>query len=770
MFRTAVLAVTGVCLTSAGHGVGAQDAREPEQQLDGPRHASALTTKLVPTNHPPLPGHPSHFWFAPDVQAARGSARGSAESPIVRFGRGVKFFNDGEYAAALPLVSAPELASTPLADYARYYTGFVQARLNRIEEADKIFDELQARTLVGYLAEAVSLREAEIELEKNDPADALRTLEALSREKTTAPEDVLMRIGAAAEAAGNTDKALAAYRRVYYEFPVSEDAEVAGEAIRRLAGGALVTPERFKLDLGRAERLFASRRYEPARDAFAALARLASGDDKELVTLRLAECDYFLKKFRASRDALRPYLTGASREAEARFFHLTATRALGEREAYVALARGLANDFPQESWTEEALNNLASHYIVENDDAEADRVFRELYRRFSKGRHAERAAWKIGWWAYKNGEHAETVRVFEEAAAASPRADTRPAWLYWSARAHDQLGNESVANDRYRLVATDYLNSYYGRLAAKHLASRKAPPVEPVVTTGASSTPPPTEVIIRRLVGLELYDEAIKELQYAQRTWGDSPAIQATTAWVRYQQGLAASSFTRFERMRGAMNTMKRAYPQYLAAGGEDLPPELLRVLFPVDYWALIKKYSDAHGLDPYVIAALIAQESTFTADIRSAANAYGLMQLIPGTGRRYARSIGIRRFSTATLTHPESNIRIGTAYFKELVGRFGGAHFALASYNAGEHRIARWISERPGVAQDEFIDDIPFPETQNYVKKILGTAEDYRRLYGGGILTPPGAPAASSVKTPPAQKPAAKKPAKKQPAPRRRK
>jgi soluble lytic murein transglycosylase len=62
---------------------------------------------------------------------------------------------------------------------------------------------------------------------------------------------------------------------------------------------------------------------------------------------------------------------------------------------------------------------------------------------------------------------------------------------------------------------------------------------------------------------------------------------------------------------------------------------------------------------------------------------------------------------------------------------RFNGPHFALASYNAGEGRIARWIAERPGFVQDEFIDDIPFPETQNYVKRILGTADDYRRLYG---------------------------------------
>jgi soluble lytic murein transglycosylase len=180
---------------------------------------------------------------------------------------------------------------------------------------------------------------------------------------------------------------------------------------------------------------------------------------------------------------------------------------------------------------------------------------------------------------------------------------------------------------------------------------------------------------------------------------------------------------------------MKRAYPQYLAAGGENLPPEVLGVIFPLDYWPLIKKYSDANGLDPYLMAALIAQESTFTADVRSSANAWGLMQLLPSTGRRYAKRLGLRPYSTASLKRPETNIRLGMTYFKELMARFGGAHLALASYNAGENRVEKWRAERPGLSQDEFIDDIPFPETQNYVKRILGTAEDYRRLYGGGLL-----------------------------------
>jgi soluble lytic murein transglycosylase len=160
-------------------------------------------------------------------------------------------------------------------------------------------------------------------------------------------------------------------------------------------------------------------------------------------------------------------------------------------------------------------------------------------------------------------------------------------------------------------------------------------------------------------------------------------------------------------------------------------------VIFPLAYWDSIKRYSAQHDLDPYVMAALIAQESTFDPQIKSAANAWGLMQIVPTTGRRLARAVGVRRFSIATLTNPEINIRMGMLYFSDLVRQFGGTYYALASYNAGENRVIKWKAERQGLDEDEFIDDIPFPETQNYVKRILGTAEDYRRLYGNGSTTP---------------------------------
>src|SRR5262249_24792706 len=149
--------------------------------------------------------------------------------------------------------------------------------------------------------------------------------------------------------------------------------------------------------------------------------------------------------------------------------------------------------------------------------------------------------------------------------------------------------------------------------------------------------------------------------------------------------------------LRAGINAMKRAYPQYLASGGEQMPVALQKVPFPINYWPQIRKYAAERELDPYMIAALINQESTFTAEVRSHPNAYGLMQLLPATGRQYARSLQLpRRFSISMLTTADTNLRMGTAYFADLVRQFGGAHYALATYNAGPGRVSRWMAERP--------------------------------------------------------------------------
>jgi peptidoglycan lytic transglycosylase len=697
------------------------------------------TVRLAPTVHPAVPSHPTDFWYVPESFPRAGAGR--SESPAEKFARAARLIEGGDFAAGLPVLAAIDLSGSPLASYALYYRAIALAGLNRVGEAAELLDRIEASAAGqrGYLFdEAIPLKRADFDIARQDARNAVQPLEDLSKQKfLTSPEDVWLKLGRAAEAAGDRSKAIDAYRKVYYESPLSLQALDAQNLLARLDEGTLA--DKFKVELARAERIFNARRWAQARAGFAPLASLASGDDKELIALRIAECDYYLDRFRASRDALTPYLGDASRRAEARFFYLTDTRALGDHPAYVLEARALTDEFPDSSWALETLNNLASHYVIVDDDAAADAVFRELVRRFPDSRYAERAFWKIGWWAYRNGRFAEAAEAFDAGSSTFPRADMRPAWLYWSGRAHDQIGDTAIANERYRIEVADYGNSYYGRLASKIIDGRPVVRVSDNVTVASTPvTPPiPTGPVIRQLVALELYDPALKELQYAQRAWGNSPAIDATIAWIRHEQAQNETAPERFDHLRGAINIMKRAYPQYLAAGGEELPAAVLEVIYPLDYWPLIEKYSKENALDPYLMAALIAQESTFTADVRSSANAYGLMQLLPSTGRRYAQRLRIRPFSIASLTRPETNVRLGMAHFKDLIDRFGGVHYALASYNAGDTRVAEWLDERPGLPQDEFIDAIPFPETQNYVKRILGTAEDYRRLYGEGRLVP---------------------------------
>jgi peptidoglycan lytic transglycosylase len=681
--------------------------------------APHLSGQLAPTIHPPLPPNTSDLWLVP-AETPSSARAATVYEPLAEAARAIVF---RDYERALGLASRPALAASPLADYALFYKGQAQLGLTRASEARETFEALQRRSPPGYLAIATLVADAEASTALGDHSRALAVYEKLTADKTAVNDQILLKQAEAARAVGDRRKTAEALLRVYYEYALTDSAVAAAANLEPLRD--LIVRDGYRADLGRAIQLYGARRYADARAAFAAIQREAGGDDRELVDLRIGESDFFLQRYQAALDALQPWLERGARQAEARFFSLSALRGLGRDDEFMAQTQALVRDFPDSSWSEEALNNLGTYYILQNDDEKAGSVFDELYQKFPTGPRAERAAWKSGWWSYKNGDYAQTVRIFEKAAASFPRSDYRPSFLYWSARSHGRLNAGPEAQSRMRLVFTDYGNSYYGRLARRALprtGGAELTDAVPAARPTSAAADPPTAGLIRLLLAAELYDDALNELRFAQRTSGSSQAIEATMAWAYHRKG----------ELRRAITLMRRAYPQFLTAD-QNLPREILQVIFPLTYWDLIRKHSAARGLDPFLVAALIAQESTFDPEIRSVANAWGLMQIVPATGRRLSRSLGIRRFTTSMLTDPETNVRIGTLYFSRLVQQFGGTYYALASYNAGENRVVRWKAERPGLDEDEFIDDIPFPETQNYVKRILGTAEDYRLLYGKG-------------------------------------
>ena len=716
-------------------------------------------TQLAPTAHPPLPSRIEDAWLVP---ANKERERIAGRAGVKALRSTAMAIRANRYDDAAVAIGGARLEGTPLEPYVEYYRALVDLRLRRPQPARTRLAALRRSLSAGRLRQLALSAEAEAALSLDDAAGAAALFEELYPSLTKNRDVVLDQWATAARAAGRPQDATRLWLRLYYEFPTSD---LASSALRQaettMQGAAVGTPDAFPHDLTRAEALLAAGR---AADAEAALKQLeallpASADAadaqarRDRLQLRLAQSACAQRRCGSSLAVLTDLASRGVGAGEAQYLLASALRDQGQvaayREAVEALAAA-APGGPADAWVERALNEYGTYLLKADADADAAAMFRRLFDRHPTGRYAERAAWKYGWWSYRARQFDETVRVFELAAANVPRANTRPAWLYWAGRSREQLKDVNGARQVLTLAAVDYFHSYYGRIASEALTRLGVPlptdrtALEPALVlarvdggdrdatydevpdtraddaTMVATEPPPSADMITWLVSAGMFDEAVDEMQYAQRAHGRTPKLDATLAWAYRQQG----------EIRPAINTMRQAYPQYLSVEGDALPREIQEVIFPIEYVPFIKRYAAQHDLDPFIVAALIGQESSYVADVVSPANAWGLMQILPSTGRQLARAEGVRRFRTQMLTDPEINVRLGTRHFAGLVRNLGGVPYALAGYNAGSARVIRWKAERGTLEQAEFIDDIPYPETQMYVKKILGTAVDYRRLY----------------------------------------
>jgi tetratricopeptide (TPR) repeat protein len=166
------------------------------------------------------------------------------------------------------------------------------------------------------------------------------------------------------------------------------------------------------------------------------------------------------------------------------------------------------------------------------------------------------------------------------------------------------------------------------------------------------------------------------------------------------------------------------------------ISPSLAEILFPKPYLQKAIQESASYRLSPYLVLALMRQESAFNKKVVSSAQAIGLMQLLPSTASRVARSMGENPPNHKDLKKPEVNIQLGVKYLHEMLNNYeDNIIFALASYNAGPHKVRQWVEVRSVLKPLEFIESIPFKETRNYVKKVLRNYVIYKTLYGeGGI------------------------------------
>ncbi|HZH93656.1 MAG TPA: lytic transglycosylase domain-containing protein [Tissierellaceae bacterium] len=157
---------------------------------------------------------------------------------------------------------------------------------------------------------------------------------------------------------------------------------------------------------------------------------------------------------------------------------------------------------------------------------------------------------------------------------------------------------------------------------------------------------------------------------------------------------------------------------------------------YPVVYKESVVKYSEEYNLDPMLVMAVIKTESNFDKDAISHKGARGLMQIGESTGRWASEILKLEEYTGDLLYDPETNIRIGAWYLRELLDQYDHEYVALAAYNAGSGNVSEWLSNQEYSNDGENLQNIPFPETEEYVRRVQRNKRVYELVYGSSLLS----------------------------------
>ena len=644
---------------------------------------------------------------------------------------------DRDYGKAIDPFNRAKAGASELGDYVAYYLGDAYLKTAHNAEALSTLADFSENFPDSLLIRDAHLVYANALLEEGRAPEAAALLE---KDRAPVRSDIELAIGRAYQAAGKTQKAASAFRNVHFNLPTSFEADAAGAELHRLGISGSIAERRTRADL-----LFKAKRYSDAAHDYRELINedQVSPEERPQVQLALAGA---LEKSGRSHDARQILLAMGAQTGDAeaeRLYLLSETqRSTSDEEAVERTLNELRQFGPSSPWLEQALLLAGNMYLLKRDYDRAIDYFRELQQRFPNGARASYAHWKASWLAFRQGRTDEARQGFENQIALYPDSAEIPAALYWRARLAEEDGNPAMARAFYQKLSDRFHNYYYaefGRQRLKGLPSGSGPTeppphyalldrVSPLSTAGKiTATDPPDDNLrvarARLLSNGGLADMAVRELQAAASQEEDGGSWAPPEMARVYQDG------GRYDR---GIEIMKRSTPNYFAIGIPDLPRPYWEALFPKAYWPDLRKYSVLNGLDPYLVASLIRQESEFNALALSRANAVGLMQLLPKTGKTVAKQVKLKGYSAPQLYTPAVNLELGTRYFKEMIDKYNGQfEYALAAYNAGSDRVGDWLGQGHYRDPQEFVESIPFTETREYVQAILRNANVYRQLYG---------------------------------------
>jgi len=658
---------------------------------------------------------------------------GTEPGALAWFAIGYAHYIDAQYPAAITAMHKAQPQIGELGDYTAFFIGNSYVLSNEPASSITYLRDFGARFPDSLYDRDATLAYAKALLAMNRAAEAVHLLED---HRSPGNADTEYLLGKAHLQNGQNRTAAEILRNVYYNYATNYNAENAANDLKKIPEAALLPPPTYSDHQRRADRLYEARRYEPAAEEYRAMLPTAPAADRSAVLIQLANS---LRKSGQDREA-RAVLDqipddGSNASAEKWYQRVELARNANDDAEVTGDLQHMRTMTPRSPWLESALLTAGNMYLLRKDYDRALDMYREIHQRFPSSEKAAYAHWKCAWLTYRQNRPEEAKKYFEEQVEFYPGSNEVPNAMYWRARMAEDAHDYGTARAYYEKLADRYRNYYYGVCARKRLAMLPQAQVVNVASLqhigsvtkyepeALRTTPPEDDLHYERSKLLEnggMTDLAVRELQAGSST-GPS--------WEMLEIARIYSTGGEYFR---ALQALKHAISGYFSMDTSALPTEYWYGLFPRPYWDAMRRYSEENGLDPYLVASLIRQESEFNPSAISRANAYGLMQLLPRTGKGEAKEVGLHHYNTDSLLDPTTNLQLGTHYFREMVDHFGGQiEYALAAYNAGSDRVEDWRASGNFRDVEEFVESIPFTETREYVQAIVRNTEVYKKVYG---------------------------------------
>lgn len=651
-------------------------------------------------------------------------ASASPQGPSA-FAAGYQAYQRGDLAAAISNLQAAASESGVLEDYALFFLGQAQADSHDLDGAEANFTRLAVRYPESLYVSRASLALANIALTRKqyEQARSNASMALDSARHASLQASARLVLARALIGLGRTQEAYEQLQEVRRNHPRST-ADAGARALEKSllrAHPELADVNSLAYLTQEAQLLLTEGQLDEAYfTAQEALALEAPASTRAAMLWVQAKASH-ARPERAER-AFKSYLAVAPHGPKAPDALYDLARIYWHRKDTAGARsyfRQIVSDFPANSLVAAAMLRIARTYEDEHRLDAARSAYLQLAATRPHTEPAADARFRSVWLLYTSRQFGAAAAGFQSMRPRAADASERAMYDYWRARSLEQEGENQQARDILSDLAASTVTNYYPEIAARRVG---APRVDlPVVALDPPDGVP--SAVGRALFHLQRA-MALRQLALANLELGELRRVRELTDDSR---SMRLFLLAEFQRAGGYHDATMLATS--MVARGELSNRMAEPIRYPLAFWSDFSRAASRTGVSPVLLLALSRQESLFDPTANSSADARGVMQLLPSTALKVALKTGVPQ-SSVDLYDPSLNIELGSANVRMLLQMFNDDQFkAIAAYNAGEEAVQRWETRYPG-ADDEWVENIEYAETRNYVKKVVGGMREYRMLY----------------------------------------